>query len=188
MPTWFLRENQILIVYSDAYSYTYIEIPIWSALVINYIAKLHSNLNFILKFPLLFIYRVIWCIHLSSGQVMKRERTKIKCLPYCAIVKAASPNHAGGPTIIVTIILVLVTRKPWNTKQPWLIRWSIDRISVRYYPTTVITTLSSHAAATRRAGKRIEKRSIDVTYPAWSLIEKLQPCAQVLEKIRTTES
>ena len=77
-------------------------------------------------------------------------------------MKAASPNHAGGPTIIVTIILVLVTRKPWNTKQPWLIRRSIDRISVRYYPTTVIAILSSHAAATRRTGKRIEKRSIDV--------------------------
>lgn len=118
---------------------------------------------------------------------MKRERTKIKCLPYCiAIVKTASPNHAGGPTIIVTIILVLVTHKPWNTKQPWLIRRSIDRTSVRYYPTTVITALSSHAAATRRAGKRIEKRSIDVTYPAWSLIEKLQLCAQILEKIRAT--
>lgn len=49
--------------------------------------------------------------------------------------KAASPATQVVPTIIVTIILVLVTRKPWNTKQPCLIHRPIGCVSVPYYPT-----------------------------------------------------
>lgn len=62
---------------------------------------------------------------------------RIKSLPYCkqerrVRMRKRLPPLATQvvPTIMITIILALITRKPWNSKRPWLIQWSIGCIHV----------------------------------------------------------
>lgn len=106
------------------------------------------------------------------------NENKIPSLLPCARRARVKAATQVVPTIIVTIILALVTRKPWNTKQPCLIHRT-DRVRIRSLLSVVSfqpqppTRLHLSKESLENEEKGEERGKIDrrFTYPTCSLIE-----------------